>query len=47
MDIQIHIADPKLHMKDFESGQMGLKTVKWAYSGVHLSQTMWSHARNQ
>ena len=33
--------------KDFESGQMGLKTVKWAYSGVHLSQTMWSHARNQ
>ena len=24
---------------------MGLKTVKWAYSGVYLSQTMWNHAK--
>ena len=24
--------------EEFESGQMGLKTVKWAYSGVYLSK---------
>ena len=24
---------------------MGLKCVKWAYSGVYLSQTMWNHAK--
>ena len=24
---------------------MGLNTVKWAYSGVYLSQTMWTHAK--
>ena len=30
----------------FESGQMGLKWVKWPYSGVYLSQRMWNHAQN-
>ena len=24
---------------------MGLNTVKWAYSGVYLSQTMWNNAK--
>ena len=35
--------DELLHRsEEFETGQVGLKYVTWAYSNVYLSQTMWN-----